>query len=77
MAKAKREWHGHCEFPLTEEYERGHEATFGKEVDRHCPKCGRLPTWCECAKTVTIGETCGINADGTTDLSQFDIGDGR
>ncbi len=48
MAAPKRYWRGHCEFPLTEEYERGHESTFKQRADRYCKGCGRLPHYCEC-----------------------------
>lgn len=48
MPAPKRYWRGHCEFPLTEEYERGHAATFGEKADRYCEGCGRLRVWCEC-----------------------------
>lgn len=45
----KRRWTGKCEFPLTEEYKRGHAATFGEKADRYCEGCGRLRgVWCEC-----------------------------
>ena len=48
MADPKRRWTGQCEYPLTDEYRAGHEATFGSKLDRYCQGCGRLPSWCEC-----------------------------
>ena len=48
MASAPRQWKGICEYPLTPEYEQGHELTFGTKADRYCGECGRLPAFCEC-----------------------------
>jgi hypothetical protein len=48
MPKRQQHWTGHCEYPLTDAYERGHEATFGAKPERYCQGCGRLPAFCGC-----------------------------
>lgn len=57
----KRRWTGKCEFPLTEEYERGHAATFGEKADRYCEGCGRLRVWCECPEGIPGARVVGID----------------